>query len=771
MRKLAIAAFSFSGAVFAANYLLRGGALLPLGVGAALLCLVCGLLLRRRKSRRLLAAALVLGGLAAGWLWTQAYAFIFFRPAQALDDRTTVMTGAAADWPQATEYGGYSVLVRVDTPSRVKLSAVVYVDEQGAQLRPGDRIQAVTHWTLGDRTFSGEAITYYTAKGIFLQGEAYGRLEIRRPERPPLWCWAALLSRQLKEGIEAAFPPEQAPLILALVTGNRDNLTDQFTSSLQRTGLSHTVAVSGMHLAFLASLLSLSLGRGKRGTAAVTAVCVVLFCGVAGNTPSVLRSAVMILMLQAAPLLERERDGPTALGAALMVLLAWNPFSAAHIGLQLSFAAVAGIQLAAEPIQRCLRSALRLDRPREGRLLRLLMAVPNFLISTLASTLGASVLTVPLVALHFQTISLISPLSNLLTLWAVSVLFAGGLVLGVAGAFLPGLACALALPFLTLADYLEWAVNALGRLSFAALPTNSFYYRAWLIFLCLLMVSALYRGRKRLITPVCAGIVTLCLSLVLSSASAQLGDASVSALDVGQGQSVLLRSGQFLTLVDCGGDSADNPGDLAADYLQSQGWDRLDLLVVSHFHDDHANGVPQLLRRLEVDTVALPNVEEDSPLRAEILAAAQAQGCQIRLIEADTTYTLEDGGTLTLFPPLGRNSDTNELGLTVLARFGALSTLITGDMSGQVEPQLLAHTQLPQVDVLVAGHHGSQTSTTAELLAQVQPEFALISVGRDNHYGHPGQETLERLAQAGAAIYRTDLSGTVTVSGRANHTH
>ena len=92
-------------------------------------------------------------------------------------------------------------------------------------------------------------------------------------------------------------------------------------------------------------------------------------------------------------------------------------------------------------------------------------------------------------------------------------------------------------------------------------------------------------------------------------------------------------------------------------------------------------------------------------------------------------------------------------------------------MSGQVEPQLLAHTQLPQVDVLVAGHHGSQTSTTAELLAQVQPEFALISVGRDNHYGHPGQETLDRLAQAGAAIYRTDLSGTVTVSGRANHTH
>ena len=131
----------------------------------------------------------------------------------------------------------------------------------------------------------------------------------------------------------------------ALVTGNRDSLSDPFTSSLQRTGLSHTVAVSGMHVAFLAGALSLLLGRGRRSTALVLIPLVLLFMTVAGSTPSVVRASVMILMLEIAPLFDRERDGPTALGFALLLILIQNPFAAAHVGLQLSFLAVAGILL------------------------------------------------------------------------------------------------------------------------------------------------------------------------------------------------------------------------------------------------------------------------------------------------------------------------------------------------------------------------------------------------------------------------------------------
>ncbi|MEM5781315.1 MAG: ComEC/Rec2 family competence protein, partial [Lawsonibacter sp.] len=236
-------------------------------------------------------------------------------------------------------------------------------------------------------------------------------------------------------------------------------------------------------------------------------------------------------------------------------------------------------------IQTRLLGILRLDQRFKKLPTRLLAEVPRFLVSTLSATLGASVLTVPLVALHFQTISLIAPLSNLLTLWAVALLFLAGLVLGTLGIAFPAAAAALALPFAALADFVNGVVGALGRLPIAAIPLNSVYYRAWVVFLCLLVGGALLcKGAKRPLIPVCAGVVTLTASVLLTALTFQAGELTAAVLDVGQGQSVLLRAGHYLTLVDCGGSGPNNAGDVAADYIQSMGRDTLDLLVISHYH-------------------------------------------------------------------------------------------------------------------------------------------------------------------------------------------
>ena len=761
MRKLAILAFSFSAAVFASVLALPEGLPAPLGLTLGLLFPLLCLALRARPRLRL-AAALVCAGLAAGLLWTWGYSRVFFQPAQALDGRTVVLQAAVTGFPRETDYG-YAVPVRADTQSGVKVSAVLYTDGQGARVRPGDRLSTVAHCTLGSRTLAGEEITYYTAKGIFLQAQAYGRLDVQRPAAVSLRYWPALLAQALKGGIQAAFPPDDAPLVQALVTGNRDSLTDQFTTSLQRTGLSHMVVVSGMHLSLLAQMLSSLLGKGKRSTAAVTALVVLLFCAVVGSTPSVTRAAVMVLLLQLAPLLGRERDGPTALGFALMLLLAWNPFSAAHVGLQLSFASVAGILMVSDRLNGRLLAACKLDRPVKGRLRRLLWAAPRFALSALSATLGAMVFTVPLVAVHFGYFSVIAPLSNLMTLWAVGLLFLGGLGAGLAQAVIPGAGVVLAIPFTYLARYVAWAIETLGSFAFSALPLDSFYYRAWLVFLYLLLGAGLaIRGRKRLILPGCCAAAALSAALLFTAMGFRSGLSAV-VLDVGQGQSVLLGMGGRLALVDCGGDGPDNAGDVAADYIQSMGRSSLDLLVVSHCHADHANGVPQLLRRLRVDNLALPDVEEGDALSREILELAQARGVRVWFVREDTHITLSGGRQLTLFPPLGMGTDSNELGLTVLASAGQNDILLTGDMGGAVEPLLLAHAALPDVELLVVGHHGSGGSTTQELLRAVRPELAVVSVGAGNRYGHPARETLERLAGAGAAVYRTDLQGTVEV--------
>lgn len=760
MRVLAIFAFSFAAAVFLTIYGGLDALLLPLGGALVVITLLLALLLRA-KSRARTRALLVLSGLAAGFLWTALYAVVFFQPARDLDDCTVRLSATVADWPQEGSYGGYTVLVQAETDSWVKVSAILYTDEQGAGLRPGDRIETVAHCILGDRTFAGEKITYYTAKGIFLRATAYGRLDIERPAHVHPQYFAAWVSKALKAGIDAAFPEDVAGFVRALVTGNRDNLTDEFTTSLERAGLSHTVAVSGMHLAFLAGVLTTLLGRGKRTTAVLTILWVVLFCGIAGNTPSVLRAAVMILMLQLAPLLDRERDGPTSLAVALFLLLWTNPFSAAHIGLQLSFAAVAGILLVSDRVQDWLLRRMGMDewKKLKNRIVRYLRAVPWFVVSTLSATLGASILTVPLVALHFNIVSLIAPLSNLLTLWAIGFLFLGGLGVGALAIVLPGPAAVLAIPFTALARYLQWVVEALSKPALAALPLESVYYRAWLVLVYALVLAFIRtKGRRPVWMPLAAGTAGLVLAVALTRASFYQGDLSVTVLDVGQGQSVLLRTGELLTLVDCGGDSRDDPGDVAANYLQALGRSEIDLLVVSHCHADHANGIPQLLNRVTVGELVLPDVEEDDPLRGAILAAAEEKGIPVHFLREQTDF-----GSVTLFPPMSGTGSTNELGLTVLATVGQTDVLITGDMEEEGELRLVEAVDLPDIEVLVAGHHGSETSNTQALLEATTPDLALISVGLNNKYGHPSYDALVRLDEIGAKIYRTDLYGTIEV--------
>ena len=761
MRKLAALSFSFSAAVVLCQYMIPQAAWL----WAAVACLILfgGGFLFLRGNRRL-RLCLVCAGLAVGFVWTAFYDAVFFAAARKLDDHTIRMSAVVTDYPRQRDYG-WQVSARMETQRGRPLHVLLYTDDQGADLRPGDRIESVTHCTLGTTSSAGEEITYYTAKGVFLWGKCYGTLSIDRPENIPVPYLPAHLAHLLKNGIDAAFPEDTAGIIRAVVTGSRDKLTDEFTSSLERTGLSHTVAVSGMHLSCFAGLLAILLGRGKRSTACLVILWAALFSGVAGSTPSVSRAAVMIVLLQIAPLLRRERDDATALGFALMLLLFWNPYSAAHVGLQLSFAAVAGIFLLAGPMQQKILEKLGLLGRVESQTLHLLRTIVCGLIGVICTTLGAMVTTVPLTAVHFGSLSLIAPVTNLLTLWAMTVVFAAGMAVGLLGLFIPDLACVLAVPVSALARYVEGCSGYFSGLTFSALSLESPYYRLWVGFFYLLLIGAVFcRGKRRVVIPACCGAVTLCAAIMLTASQLFSGGMTVTALDVGQGQSILLRCADNLVLVDCGGDAPDNAGDIAADYIQSHGRSCIDALILTHYHDDHANGAAQILRRVAVEHLILPDVEEENPLRGELLALAREKNIPVTFIRTDTVLSVDEDSRLTCFPPLNSADNANEQGLTVLAQEGDFEVLITGDMNGRTEQMLLRYAELPDTELLIAGHHGSNDSTSPLLLETVAPEVCIISVGAHNRYGHPGEETLKRLREAGTELYRTDQSGHITLT-------
>ena len=311
-----------------------------------------------------------------------------------------------------------------------------------------------------------------------------------------------------------------------------------------------------------------------------------------------------------------------------------------------------------------------------------------------------------------------------------------------------------------LAESIILVSAALAGLPFASVSVHSVYLILWMALTYgLIALWVLWRGPKgRVVVPVCLSTSTLCGALILQTAALTGGSLTVSVLDVGQGLSVALYSKGQTALIDCGGYDA---GNTAADHFQSMGLSHIDLVILTHYHDDHAAGIPQLLERMDVGLLVLPDVEPDSALRAEIQEAARAAGVETLLVTDGATAQLGEV-ELTIYPPLG-SGDSNEEGLSVLGSAGTFDFLVTGDMDTTVEGRLVKYGNLPDTELLVVGHHGSRYAASEELLQAVQPELAVISVGY-NTYGHPAEETLGRLARYGCDIYRTDWSGTVTIT-------
>lgn len=751
MRKLCLFALPFCGAVFASCCGLPQRLLLvlcPVCVGVGLLAGLWG---------RRTAVCLALLGAAVGLLWFQGYTAIFRAPAQALAGRSVSFSAAVTGWPRETATGGLEIEARLSLAGAPDPKILLYTsDPAAAELRPGDHISGTAVFQTAD-TVRGGNVTYYESRGILLRGSTVGTLTALRPVSPPVSTWPAYLSRALKESVAAIYPADVSGLMAALLTGDKTLLADGDYAALRQAGAAHIVAVSGMHLSFLAGLLAFLLRRRRRLCAAVSIPLLFLFAAVAGCSPSALRAAVMISITLLAPLTGREADPPTTLSAALLLLLAQNPYASLSVSLQLSFGAVAGIFWVTPPLYRAMARFFPAGGPAPRALLCRLGRAGA---AGVAATLGALLFTTPLSAYWFNSASLIAPVSNLALLWAVTCAFVPGLPLALLGIVLPAVAGVLAVPAAWPGRYILSAARALGALPFSGVELDSVYLCLWLALVYGMLLLLCFGRSRRPVLPLCVCGGTLCLALLLTRLSLLSCPLTATMLDVGQGQCILLCSGGRTALIDCGG-SGDDAGDIAADYLQSLGITRLDLLVLTHCHSDHANGVPELFRRLEVSALVLPQVEEDeSEYRPQVLALAQEQGTEVTLLRDNLALSFGEA-VLTLYGPLG-DGGVNEEGLFALATCGEFDLLVTGDANDAVEALLVKYDDLPDIEVLVAGHHGSKTSTSDTLLDAVTPETCLISVGY-NTYGHPTAEVLTRLTDRDIDIYRTDLMGNLTV--------
>lgn len=261
-----------------------------------------------------------------------------------------------------------------------------------------------------------------------------------------------------------------------------------------------------------------------------------------------------------------------------------------------------------------------------------------------------------------------------------------------------------------------------------------------------------------LVTAGCAGFLEFSNDAV--SYSHQADELAVHFLDVGQGDSILIQfPNDSVMLIDAGPDRSGAP---VISYLKQQGIKKIDYLVATHPHADHIGGMAAVIKEFDISKVYMPKVTHTTKTFEDMLLSIRKKGLKITPARAGLNIIEQDGLQATFTAPCSSGYDgLNNYSAVVKIRYGSTSFLLTGDAEDLSEKEMLASGADLQADVLKVGHHGSSSSTTPAFLKSVSPEYAVILVGAANDYGHPHQETLDNLADAGVMVHRTDQEGTI----------
>ncbi len=583
---------------------------------------------------------------------------------------------------------------------------------------------------------------------------------VRVQAEPDVWWRAAEAVRASLRGVVSGRPEDQRALVPSLVVGDDHAVPEDLAEAFRTTGLTHLLAVSGTNLTLmLGAVLGLARWCGVRGRWRLVpaALCVVGFVLVARSEPSVVRAATM----GSVALLALERNaverGLRCLALAVLLVLVWDPWMARSVGLTLSVLATAGILVLVPPWSQAM-----------GRW------APRWVALALAVPAAAQLVVTPVVAAVQGEVSLVAVAANVASAPAVAPVTVLGMVAAVCGLVHQGFGSLVAWPAATAAGWIagvaRWGADQpLPAVGWAV----GFWPVAGLVLLCLAMVPLVPAVLRRpwLCLPA-VGLVVVLVSRGVPVPGWPPDAWFLAACDVGQGDAVVVRTGEESAMVvDVGPDA--RAVDRCLDRL---GVRRVDLLVISHFHADHVDGLEGVLSGREVVAAEVSPVDDPADRAAWARGRLAEAGVEVRRSEVGTTTRVGTARVQRVWPEqrsvtpahshlaASRSGGdlANDASVVLLVEVADTKVLLTGDVEPPAQRRLARLLAGVEVDVLKLPHHGSRHQD-ARFLDGLDPSLVLVSVGAENSYGHPDPGVLGRFVRDGAQVVRTDQSSDVVV--------
>lgn len=595
-------------------------------------------------------------------------------------------------------------------------------------------------------------------RGITAHGELVESHKIFQKDR---LGWASIRER-VQKNIENLFTGRRVPLAKALFLGYKEELDPELKSRFARSGLSHIMAVSGLHVGFIVAPFWIIIPwfwGSKHGKIIGLILLTLLLTGYAGLTgfsASVCRASLMAWLLTYAKLFHKMRNSINLTATAAIILLLINPLQIRDIGFQLSFSAVFIILMIMPEIQRWIPEKMRYGK-----------AGPIITIVLISVVVQLGLF--PILVHNFGEFSIIGPLSNALVIPILSLVVPAGLMMSISGISDTGLFGILIIPIEYLLGWIEWVANTIGKQGFSFIEAeigSMMIFPLWIVLTLLIAASRVPEMRWKI------------LILLLVSANMMAADMlrknsehvamELTFLDVGQADAThIVTPGGKHILVDAGRWSPfSNSGEkILIPYFEEMGIEKLDAIILTHPHSDHIGGVQTLINSLDIGAIYQSDFSYNSELYQNYMKEAESKGIPIYtptagdLIDVDPSIRIFVTG-----PEKGskKPSNANNRSIAFKLVYGKESVLFTGDAEREQENQLARrYGDFLESSIYQAGHHGSNTSSSHELLRYVNPQYSVVSLAFENPFRHPGKESVVRLNDNSRDVSYTSLEGAV----------